>query len=101
MTWIAARTWVAGVEYAQDGLAGVPDSQVFRLRYEDFLAAPKETLAQILDFLAIDSDASFDDAVDKLALSPRPESWPRQLSPEQQQTVLQTQGPLLVDYGYL
>lgn len=100
-TWIAARNWVAGVEYAEHGLSTVPDARVFKLRYEDFLEQPSTICREICDFLGISQDDRFFGALSSLSIMNRPPSWPRQLDSAQQQILMDEQGELLVRYGYL
>jgi omega-hydroxy-beta-dihydromenaquinone-9 sulfotransferase len=99
--WIAAQNWVAGVGYAQEGLNGVPDSKVFKLRYEDFLGSSAAVMTDLLQFLGVRPSPEFDSALAQLALSGRPDAWPRQLTPAQQEIVHEVQGSLLRQYGYL
>lgn len=101
MTWIAARNWMAGVEYAEEGLKDIPEEQVYSLRYEDFLNEPANKLKQIQAFLNLPVSDEFNSAVAELSLANRPDSWPRQLTQQQQETVLQAQSEHLSRYGYL
>jgi hypothetical protein len=49
--------WTAQVERGMDVLAELPPSQVHTVRFEDLLAAPREVLAEVAEFLALPGGA--------------------------------------------
>jgi hypothetical protein len=51
---LAARSWSRRNESAADLLAGLPESQWIRIRYEDLCARPEAVLRQVCEFLEID-----------------------------------------------
>ncbi len=50
---LAARQWRRCVERTDEDLAGIDPARVHRLRYEDFVGAPADQLARVLDFLDV------------------------------------------------
>lgn len=50
---VCAKQWIRCVELATSALKEMPDSKVFYLRYEDFVAEPVTTLESISRFLSI------------------------------------------------
>lgn len=55
---ICARQWAACVSRADEAFAQITPTRVMTIRYEDFTADPKGTLAAILAFLGAEADAT-------------------------------------------
>lgn len=58
---LCARQWRECVELAARDLGAIPDGRVLRLRYEDLVARPRETLRSVFAFLGVpDAAAAID-----------------------------------------
>ena len=55
---VCATQWVRSVNRAAEALDGLPQERVRRVRYEDFVSAPSDSLAPLLELLEIAPGAS-------------------------------------------
>ena len=61
---VCALQWQKCVEQSENAFSTMPEGKVLRIRYEDFVRAPKEELQRILDFMGREvSDESISSAV--------------------------------------
>lgn len=61
---VCALQWQKCVEQSENAFSSMPEGKVLRIRYEDFVQAPKEELKRILDFMKREvSDESISNAV--------------------------------------
>ncbi|ERP91174.1 hypothetical protein Q670_12960 [Alcanivorax sp. P2S70] len=61
---VCALQWQKCVEQSENAFSTMPEGKVLRIRYEDFVQAPKEELKRILDFMGREvSDESISSAV--------------------------------------
>jgi len=61
---VCALQWQKCVEQSESAFSTMPEGKVLRIRYEDFVRAPKEELKRILDFMGREvSDESISSAV--------------------------------------
>jgi len=97
---LCARNWVEEVRAIGDGLGAIDEKTVLHLRYEEFVAEPRETLRQIADFMGLDEDPGWLDAVGALSLSDRNRTWQSRLSSDQVAVIEGVQAPELVRLGY-
>lgn len=67
--FLCVKNWVREVEALEESLGGIDPGRVLPLRFEQLLAAPRETLAVILDFLDLPELPAYNWAIDSLELS--------------------------------
>jgi hypothetical protein len=95
---MAVDYWLTMMEISRDKAAAIPSDSYLKVRLEDIVEDPTTTLLKILDFI----DEPFDEALLTYDLS-RSHSgrWRTDLSPEQQQRMLEKAGDMLKEEGYL
>jgi LPS sulfotransferase NodH len=99
---LAARNWVEEMARIRAGLAGIAAARILTIRYEDLLADPGSTLAEVLHFAGVDpaADSRFTAAVDRVGLKPKEGRWDRDLTESAKAGVLGLQRDELVRWGY-
>lgn len=98
---LCARQWVRCVEKAEEELATIPQEQVYRLRYEDYVCGPGPFLRELAEFLGIPAD--------DVALAPGSGGvtadsvgrWRQRLTPEQQRAIGPIVASTLARHGYV
>jgi hypothetical protein len=97
---ICARNWVEELEQIGSGLAGVPETQVLRLRYEYLVAEPAAALERVAAFVGLAPDAAWRRGIGELAFPDRTEAWRDDLDPAAVDRISQIQREELGRYGY-
>ena len=97
---LCAREWVEDLASLDAGLADVPDEQVLRLRYEDFVADPLPTLHVVARFCGLGPSRSWDTALSALRFPNQNEAWREKLGPAAIATIEGVQRLDLVRHGY-
>lgn len=99
---LAARNWVEETELIDAAVQQVAVERVHAVRYEELLACPADVLTGILDFLGLATadDPAFLPAVQSLRLRPAGSPWNRAWTPQQRESVLRIQAPMLARHGY-
>ena len=97
---LCARNWVEEVRAIDGGLGAIDGERVLHLRYEEFVAEPRETVRQIAGFMGLDEDSTWLDAVGALSLADRNRTWQSRLSPDQVAVIEGVQAQDLVRLGY-
>jgi hypothetical protein len=97
---ICARNWVREFEEVRAQLAAVDPAHVMELRYEALLQDPVHHLERLLQFLGLESLASFRSTIRSLNLRPAPPIPGARLDPKQLDCVLRESRPLLRELGY-
>ncbi|MCB1092004.1 MAG: sulfotransferase, partial [Verrucomicrobiae bacterium] len=96
-----ARQWRTLVETALRDLTAFPSEHQCQIRYEDFVAAPREGLTGLLDLAGLRGDPDF---LETTAAEVRPSSfadeWRQTLSDEAIAQIETEAGPLLEQLGY-
>jgi len=100
MVELCARDWVEGVRQVRDALELIPPENVLHVRYEEILKEPIVQIKRILQFLSLDSDASYERAINSLKLEYRPSDWSKKWLPDEYETLMDVQGEELRDAGY-
>jgi len=98
---LCARNWVEEVRAIDAGLRGIAPERVLRLRYEEFVAAPLDTLRCIARFMGLDESPGWSRALEGLRFPNRNEAWRRQLAPDTVHLLEAVQGEELRARGYL
>jgi hypothetical protein len=97
---LCARNWVEELRQVRDGLLSVPDDQVLRLRYEDFVADPPAHLDEIARFTGLGPSESWSRAVKTLEYPNRNEAWRGALDADTIARITAFQRPELEELGY-
>lgn len=99
---LCARHWTAELDVLAGGLAGVAPERRLRLSYEDFVAAPVDTLGRVAAFVGLGPDAGWHRSLGELGFPDRRETWREKLDREVvarieavQQTHLEANGYVL------
>ena len=97
---LCARNWVDELAAIEQGLEGMPDDQLLRLRYEDLIAAPLAQLGAIATFAGLPASASWQGAVGRVRFPDRNDAWRERLDADALATIEAVQTPTLERYGY-
>lgn len=97
---ICARNWVEELDALDHGLAGVPSEQVIDLRYEDFVAAPGDTLRALAAFAGLRPSDEWESQLARLDFPDRNERWQQAMPADALATVTAVQGDRLESLGY-
>jgi omega-hydroxy-beta-dihydromenaquinone-9 sulfotransferase len=98
---ICARNWVEEVRELEHGLAAVPGRQVLSLSYEEFVADPHRTLAEVAAFGGLPASAGWEAELRGLSFPDRNDGWRTTLEPDVLARIEAHQHELLQAYGYL
>jgi hypothetical protein len=98
---LCALNWVAELDAIAAGLRPVPDERRLRIRYEDFVAAPVETLRQVAAFAGLGEDPGWQRDISGLRYPDRNESWRRLLDPHLVRRIEADQADKLKEHGYV
>lgn len=97
---LCAYNWVAELDAIAGGLGEVDPARHLRLRYEEFVAAPVETLAEVAAFAGLAPSALWTGRLGGLRFPDRNESWRSKLHPAVIRRIEATQAERLREYGY-
>ena len=97
---LCARNWVDELTAMEQGLEGVADAQLLRLRYEDLIAEPLAQLDAIATFAGLSPRASWHGAVGRVRFPDRNDAWRERLDADALATIEAVQTPTLERYGY-
>ena len=97
---LCAYNWVAELDATAGGLRQVDPTRHLRLRYEDFVAAPVDTLERVADFAGLPSSTLWSSRLSGLRFPDRNESWRSKLDPVVVGRIEATQADKLREYGY-
>jgi hypothetical protein len=97
---LCALNWVAELDAIADGLRPVPGEQRLHLCYEDFVAAPVETLEQVAAFAGLSPDPAWRGEIGALHYPDRNESWRSRLDPHLVRQIEADQAEKLKEHGY-
>ena len=98
---ICARNWVEEVREIEQGLAAVPPAQVFSTSYEEFVADPHRTLADVAGFAGLPPSTGWQAELRTLSFPNRNEGWRTALPADVQARIEAHQQEQLQAYGYL
>lgn len=98
---LCAKNWVEELDAIDHGLDVVPDEQVLRLKYEDFVDAPLETLERIASFAGLPEDEGWKRSVSELSFPNKNEAWRTKLEPRAIATITSIQAERLEADGYV
>lgn len=98
---LCARNWVEDVRVIEQGLEEVPPEQVMRLRYEDLVDRPLDTLRAVGRFAGLDDDPRWLAELASMSFPNRTERWVEVLDATALATVQRVQADELVRYGYV
>lgn len=98
---ICARNWAYEMKALQAGLADIASERILEVRYENLLADPIVQIGAIIRFLGLSEATEFQSAIESLQLEYRPGTWSNRWTPDQLESVLNEEQPLLNDLGYL
>ena len=97
---VCALQWQKSVNNTERDLAQMAKSQIYKIRYEDFVQNPAEHLKEITDFLGYElqqiSVESLTDTISTKSIG----KWKQDLTAEQQEAVHKILAPTLQFYGY-
>lgn len=94
------RQWVESVEQADAALSSLPSSRVFRLRYEEFVRSPVETVLRIADYLGENIQTQTAKGMIQNVSPDRIGSGMDELNPEHSDVLHSVLGDTLTRYGY-
>lgn len=98
---LAAIAWKMLMDAYEEARAEVPEGQWLDVRYEDFLASPREELERMLAFLGLPWSAPFERGVARHVLDPgRRAAYLRDLDPGQVAELERSLADHLARYGY-
>ncbi|HET8600719.1 MAG TPA: sulfotransferase, partial [Segeticoccus sp.] len=98
---LAALGWHLLMQSFEEARAGVSADQWLDLRYEDLVAAPRESAGRLLEFVGLDWSADYEAGFARHTFqASRGAAWRRDLGAEQVRKVEQAVGPTLARYGY-
>jgi sulfotransferase family protein len=97
---ICARNWVREMEELQRQLVAIDPARLMTLRFEELLADPLHHLQRVTEFLGVDFDVGYREAIASLKLRPVRAGWAAAWSPAQLAGVLNETRPLLRQLGY-
>jgi hypothetical protein len=97
---LCARTWVEEVHATDDGLSAVPSGQRLSVRYEQLVAAPYATLAEVAAFAGLASDPPVARWLAGVRFPDRTETWRSRLGEDAIATIEKVEGDDLRRYGY-
>jgi hypothetical protein len=96
---VCARQWATCVEQADQGLQGLPPSQIFALSYEDLVTSPAKVLERLCNWLQPGMASALPgDAVSAIRAG-RPDAW-RSKENLFTPAALEILAPTLVSHGY-
>lgn len=95
-----AREWVEEVQAIESGLRSVPETQTFRLSYENLIRAPVESLRSVAAFAGLAVTGDWVDGVARLDFPDRNEAWRQRLSDTAVKTIEEIQRETLIRHGY-
>ena len=97
---VCAHQWRRCVERSEEAFASIDEARVFRVRYEDLVAAPNERLAELCVFLGV--EASRDDLLGATAgiRAGRTGAWRDELPAQVVERILPHLAPVLERHGY-
>ena len=98
---LCARNWAEELDVIDRGLALVPDDQVLRLTYEEFVGQPLETLRRIATFAGLPEDDVWTRSVSELSFPNRNDAWRTKLEPSAIATITSIQSERLEADGYV
>jgi hypothetical protein len=78
---LCAQNWVAELEAITRGFDAVPPERHLRIAYEDFVAAPLETLETVAGFAGLGPDRRWQRGLERLRFPDRNENWRTRLEP--------------------
>jgi Sulfotransferase family len=97
---LCARNWVEEVRAIDSGLGDIEPERVFRLTYEEFVAAPEETIFRVAAFAGLRDDTRWRDAITGIHFSDRNHEWRQALLPEAVTRIEDVQAEELTRHGY-
>jgi omega-hydroxy-beta-dihydromenaquinone-9 sulfotransferase len=97
---LCARNWVEETEEIARGFAGVPESRVLSVRYEELVATPIEQMRRVLTFLDLEHRLDYEWALKTLKLGHQSPSWRTAWSSQQAELVRREQSEHLTRSGY-
>jgi hypothetical protein len=98
---ICANNWLQHINVINKGLTEIDADRQISIRYEDLLSNPVNVLKTIFDFIDLDMSTDYLDTIQSLNIKPRASKWKSEWSPEELEEVMNIQGPLLRELGYL
>jgi len=97
---LCARNWVAELDAVASGLDAVAPDRHLRMRYEEFVSAPRETLQRVAGFAGLAPSSHWQGRLDGLRFPDRNESWRARLDPAVIRRIEDVQAERLRDNGY-
>lgn len=98
---LCAYNWVAELDAIATGLQTVAPERRLQLRYEDFVAAPVETLERVAAFAGLGAGPGWRRTLAGLHYPDRNESWRTKLDPHLVRRIETDQADKLKEYGYV
>jgi hypothetical protein len=98
---LCARTWVEELHTTEAGLTTVPDDQRHSITYEQLVADPQRTLADVTAFAGLDPAAGGGGWVTGIEFPDRNEAWRGRLDPAAVATIEAVEGDDLRRHGYV
>jgi len=100
-TCLAAIAWKVLMDSYERASQELPPERYLQLRYEDFLAAPRDVLQQIVSFIGLPWTAAFERHVRRQKIyASRSRAFERDLSPDQLAEMQSSLSETLLRYGY-
>jgi hypothetical protein len=96
---MCARNWVEELAAIDEGLRVVPEEQVTRLRYEDFVVEPMSGFQRIGEFVGLRDDAGWRGSLAALPITDK-NDWRARLEPSVVERITAIQRIGLDRYGY-
>jgi hypothetical protein len=98
---ICANNWLQDVKGVNRGLAEIDGERQISIRYEDLVSNPVEILKTLFDFIELDASDDYIDRIQSINIKPRLPKWKSEWSSKEQEEVINIQGSLLRELGYL
>jgi hypothetical protein len=97
---LCAQNWVAELEAITRGFRAVAPERRLRIAYEDFVAAPLETLRTVAGFAGLEPDPRWQRGLERLRFPDRNDNWRTRLEPALVRRIEDIQGQHLEANGY-
>ena len=98
---LAGLEWVMMQSAVEKARQPLPDSQFLQVRYEDYCAAPVETMREVAQFAELEWTAGFERDVQRHPARSTNFKWREDLTENQQRLLEEIERPYLEKYGYL
>ena len=97
---IAAKNWLYECTAIEKGVSQLDAKNVYRLKFEELLAKPKETITNLIKFSGLEVTGPYLNQIDSLELKLRREKWETAWNQTEKDQVNTIQEKMLTKLGY-